>query len=279
MSTTVVGFVMTVTIIILQISANRFTPRVINLFTRDFYVIIHILLFVTAALFCNGVAALVDVSWGCYMVAMLIVLATLVLLLPYLALLFEFLDASAIFARIADLGIQIACNVKLENDEEACNEAQVHVVESLDQIADFGLCAIRDRDKGNTFHCIDLLSQFAVAYGFTKGEMPKQWFKPQASLGLRPDYISLSPKALETLTVNEDWLEWKVMKSFERAFSISLGCFNDVCYRIARNTRDLVQAAVERDDVAVVNLAIKFFNTYMRFTIKAKDTRCAYNLL
>jgi hypothetical protein len=52
-----------------------------------------------------------------------------------------------------------------------------------------------------------------------------------------------------------------------------------MCYLIAIDTRRLGEAAARRGDLRALDLAIKFFNTYLRATINAKDIRTAYNIL
>ena len=62
-------------------------------------------------------------------------------------------------------------------------------------------------------------------------------------------------------------------------FTESLGQIKDTCYLIAIDTRRLGEAAAGRGDMWALDLAIKFFNTYLRSTINAKDIRTGYNIL
>src|SRR5690606_36650298 len=50
-------------------------------------------------------------------------------------------------------------------------------------------------------------------------------------------------------------------------------------YLIAINTRTIAEKGLESGNVELFNLAVKFFNTYLRATINAKDVRTACNVL
>ena len=62
-------------------------------------------------------------------------------------------------------------------------------------------------------------------------------------------------------------------------FGEGLTQIKDVCYLIAIDTRRLGEAAARRRRPAALDLAIKFFNTYLRATFNANDIRTAYNTL
>jgi hypothetical protein len=109
--------------------------------------------------------------------------------------------------------------------------------------------------------------------------MPTKWFAVSDKLSSYPDFISLSESAMDNLCLTGCWVEWKILRSFQVAYTTTLGSFNDVCYRLACNTRAVAESAIVRGDYSVLVLALKFFNTYLRHTFKNRDTRTAYNVL
>lgn len=225
--TVILGFIVTVTIIILQIAAYRFTSRVTRLFMSDFRLMVCLTLFVSSTVYVMGSAMLIGpifestaeirpVSRTSFIVCCIVSTLDVLTVFPYLAYMFEFLDASRIFGRIADLGLSAAIegnhtktniNVKIEHVIQAQNA----VVQAIDQIADFGLCSLRDQDQYNAFQAIDLLAQFVVVYGHTKQQLSIEWFDIKA-LHSRPDFISLSDNAIRDMNLNSTWLEWKVLR-------------------------------------------------------------------
>ncbi|MCA9705409.1 MAG: DUF2254 domain-containing protein [Myxococcales bacterium] len=111
----VLGLALTVSSIIVQLAATRFTPHITSLFFRARTNLLVLGFFVT----CNVYVLWVNFSvgdtylprWG-VLFSMLLMTASLLLLFPYFAYVFDFLDPEKIVGRIMDDGLAAATPIK-----------------------------------------------------------------------------------------------------------------------------------------------------------------------
>ena len=139
--------------------------------------------------------------------------------------------------------------------------------------------ALKKRDKNITADIVDALCSFAMAYGNYKEDMNSDWFIIPAWIRQSPDFLALSEEYLEDLTKRKCWLEWKILRQYQSLFDESLKILKELSYHIAMNTRIMGEAAARRGDYHALDLCLKFFNTYLRTSINAKEVRVIYNIL
>jgi hypothetical protein len=109
--------------------------------------------------------------------------------------------------------------------------------------------------------------------------MSEQWHALPYWNRQSPDFVSLSDEAIVDLRRRGTWLEWKLLRQYQMLLGEALTQIKDTCYLVAIDTRRLGEAAGRRGDIHALDLAIKFFNTYIRATLNASDIRTAYNIL
>jgi hypothetical protein len=277
----VLGLALTVSSIIVQLAATRFTPHITALFFRARTNLLVLGFFVTSSVYVLWVNFSVGEGylphWG-VLFSMLLMTASLLLLFPYFAYVFDFLDPEKIVGRIMANGLGAATPIRGPAALEI-ERRQAKAVESVEHLANIGLNALQQKDKGIASNAIDALCEFGVLYGVQKAGMRNEWHAIPAWNRQSPDFVSLSDDAIEDLRERQTWLEWKILRQYQMLYGESLGQIKDTCYLIAINTRRIGAAAAERGDLYTLDLAIKFFNTYLRATINASDVRTAYNIL
>jgi Predicted membrane protein (DUF2254) len=277
----VLGLALTVSSIIVQLAATRFTPHITSLFFRARTNLGILGFFVTSSIYVLWVNfSLGDhylPHWG-VLFSMLLMTASLLLLFPYFAYVFNFLDPEKIVARIMDDGLAASTPLR-GRAGQATDTRQMRAVEAIEHLANIGLNALQQKDKGIAQDAIDSLCEFGIRYGETKAAMRQDWHRIASWNRQSPDFVSLSDDAVDDLRKRGTWLEWKLMRQYQMLFGEGLGQIKDTCYLIAIDTRRLGEAAGRRGDVHALDLAIKFFNTYLRATLNASDIRTAYNIL
>lgn len=277
----VLGLALTVSSIIVQLAATRFTPHITSLFFRARTNLLVLGFFVT----CNVYVLWVNFSvgdaylprWG-VLFSMLLMTASLLLLFPYFAYVFDFLDPEKIVGRIMADGLAASTPIR-GRAGTAIEGRQARAVEAVEHLANVGLNALQQKDKGIASDAVDALCEFGIRYGESKAAMRQQWHRIRRWNRQSPDFVSLSDEAIEDLRRRTTWLEWKILRQYQMLFGESLGQIKDTCYLIAIDTRRLGEAAAERSDIHALDLSIKFFNTYLRATLNASDIRTAYNIL
>lgn len=277
----VLGLALTVSSIIVQLAATRFTPHITSLFFRARTNLLVLGFFVTCNVYVLWVNFSVGESylphWG-VLFSMLLMTASLLLLFPYFAYVFDFLDPEKIVGRIMDDGLTAATPIR-GRAAAAIEARQVRAVEAVEHLANVGLNALQQKDKGIASDAVDALCEFGIRYGESKAAMRQDWHRINRWNRQSPDFVSLSDEAVEDLRQRTTWLEWKIMRQYQMLFGESLGQIKDTCYLIAIDTRRLGEAAAQRGDLHALDLSIKFFNTYLRATLNASDIRTAYNIL
>lgn len=277
----VLGLALTVSSIIVQLAATRFTPHITSLFFRARTNLMILGFFVTCSVYVLWVNFSVDTHYlprfG-VLFSMLLMTASLLLLFPYFAYVFDFLDPEKIVGRIMDDGLDAATPIR-GRAAVAIEARQARAVEAVEHLANIGLNAMQQKDKGIASDAVDALCEFGTRYGESKAAMRKQWHQIPAWNRQSPDFVSLSDEAVSDLRRRGTWLEWKILRQYQMLFAEGLSQIKDTCYLIAIDTRRLGEAAGHRGDIHALDLAIKFFNTYLRATINASDIRTAYNIL
>ncbi len=277
----VLGLALTVSSIIVQLAATRFTPHITSLFFKARTNLMVLGFFVTATVFVVWVNFSIGDTylprWG-VLFSMLLMTASLLMLFPYFAYVFHFLDPEKIIGRITTDGLY-ACTPLKGSAAKRVEQRQVQATEAVEHLTNIGLNALQQKDKNIASSAIDALCKFAVLYGETKAGMTKEWFRIPNTNRQSPDFVSLPQDAIADLTERRTWLEWKILRQYQMLFSEGLTQIKDVCYLIAIDTRRLGEASAHRGDLKALDLTVKFFNTYLRAAINGNDVRTLYNIL
>ena len=274
----VLGLALTVSSIIVQLAATRFTPHITSLFFRARTNVLILGFFVTSSVFVLWVNFSLGEAylpkWGVAF-SMFFMTGSLLLLFPYFAYVFDFLDPEKIVSRIMNQGLEATG----ARGDDRIEHRQARAIEAIEHLANIGLNALQQKDKGIASGAVDSLCEFGIRYGESKSELNPDWHRIHDWNRQSPDFVSLNDEAVRDLEKRGTWLEWKLLRQFQMLFGESLGQIKDTCYLIAIDTRRLGEAAARRGDLRALDLAIKFFNTYLRATINAKDIRTGYNIL
>ena len=277
----VLGIIITVVSIIVQLSAERYT-QVTEMFFRDrtnmgvlaFYVVGCMCgIFVSFTL---GESFVPRVSLT---VMMVVALVGFGLMAPYFAYVFDFLQPENIILRIRRWAARAAAAGARSDDEDRRADAQAQVLSCMEQLTDITINSIQSKDKIIATAGVDALKDLAIDYlGQKKGSLAT-WFAVGPRIRQNPDFVSMQAESVEDLAKSRTWVEWKVLRQYQSIYSEALATMRDINYVIAIDTRYLGEAAIEADDREALALALKFFNSYLRATLNAKDVRTAYNIL
>ncbi len=95
------------------------------------------------------------------------------------------------------------------------------------------------------------------------------------------DFLTVPDESITDLVSRKTWLEWKIFRQYLLLFNESMDTLKEVCYHVAMNTRIIAEAtcAPERADMHTLDLAIKFFNTYIRAAINKATVHTVYIIL
>ena len=277
----VLGIVITVVSIVVQLAATRYTPRIADMFFRDRTTLAVPGFFVVVCINAVWVSVAVDKTFlprVSIIFTMITVTGSLLIMVPYFAYVFDFLDPDRVVERIQREAVAAAIGER-RRGEKTLADLQRSTLSSVEQLSDISVNAVSQKDKAIASGTVDAICNLLVTYLGKKRGIAAEWFTIGPELRRNPDFVALAPETVAEISGKRLWLEWKALRQYQTIYNEALGAMPDINYLIAINTRYIGEAALEADEPEVLAMAIKFFNTYMRATLNKGDVRTAYNLL
>ncbi len=277
----VLGIAITVVSIVVQLAATRYTSRIADMFFRDR---------TNLAIMGFFVVACIDAVWvslsftGRYIprativMTLTIVTGSLLLLIPYFAYVFEFLDPERVILRIGQQILDAAFG-RGARARSRISTRQAIASTGMEHLADIAINAVAQKDKIIASDAIGALREVIVSYLPEKRELPAEWFVIGDKVRDDPDFIALAPASVTHLEKQRAWFEWKALRHFWSAFAESLKHMPEMAHVVAIETRYIGEAALEARDRDALSVTLKYFNTYVRATLNGRDVRAAYNIL
>lgn len=281
--TQVLGVAISVVAIIVELAASRYTHRITDLFFRSPVNFVVMGLFVVSGLHPLWVALTFSPGMPAprvaVAIAMVLMSASVLLLLPYFAFVAAFVSPLAIIHRLRDQTlVQVARGASVEGLLEV-GEVQRESEKGGEQLADIALNAMANHDKAIAMAAVNAIGGLLRDYLKVKGTQKPGWFLMSNEVLANPEFVSLAEPALEEIRRARTWYEFKLLREYETIYRACLNTQREIAYMVATNVRIVGEQAMERDDHAVSELAIKFFNTFLRATVNSRDVRTAYNVL
>lgn len=277
----ILGVAITVVAIIVELAANRYTPRITDLFVRDpinvsvlgFFVVTSVLvIWVNMSLYGDTYPTMMVT------IATLAMSTSLLLLLPYFAYVFDFLTPTRVVLRIQERCIR---NLDRLVDKRTNNAAEVRdeLLTAVEQLGDIALNSIEQKDKAIGVATINALAEIASHHITIKDKLAEDWFDSEVLVQVDQDFVAFHPDIIRALTLRKTWVEMKILRQYQAVFAGSLLKMRDLNHLVAIRTRKLTETASISNDGHGMRLSVRFMNTYMRAAINGRDVRSAYNLM
>jgi len=277
----VLAITITVVAIVTELAANRYTHRITHLFIRDpvniavmaFLVSVVLQALWVPAWLGDGDPSAPHTTAGAFL-SLALVTMSLVVLLPYFAYVFSFLNPRNV-VRHMRLHVSRAIEKAVGSDArrlQRCRDAAVAGIEELEEVA---LNSLEHQDRGIAMECVEALAQILRDYGPLRDRMSAAWFRIDGQLALDPDFVATAPAVIERLEADASWFEMKVLRQYQALYSDSLHRERDVAHLIALDTRRIA-TELARPAAPLFELCVRFFNSYLRAAINANDVRTAY---
>ena len=265
----------TVVAIIVQLSATRYTSRVVDLFLADPFNVVIFFVYVVPLIFgfwlANSLGGGNEAPVSTLAFFALSTLA-IILVIPYFKYVFYFLQPKHILDNITgsvkeSLGKAITQPGRIAGIQD-------EVSNSIRQLNDIALSSLAQSDIVLALQCVDSINQVAVDYLEKKARLPPEWFR------IAPNHIvGLSEEVWREIVERHTWIEMEIFKQYEITFTTSLRKVRDVNSQVARSLRGIAQAALEHDRGETLDLFIKGMNTLIMYALSERDIRSAVNVL
>lgn len=281
MTAAVLGIVITVVSIVVQLSSERYTG-VARMFLRDRLNVAVMAYFVVACV-CGVFLSLSVREDFVPRAAVLVMMAAtafgLLVMLPYFAYVFRFLEPTNLIARIRQEATRELAQGATAQDVAALAAAQVRALDAMEELTDITSNSISGKDKIIASRAVDAIKDYVLEYLDAKAHIEPRWFQIGEGIRDNPDFVAMDPESLAALETDRTWFEWKALRQYLGISAEAQGAMPDINYLIAIDTRYIGEAALARGDRPLVELAFRFMNSYLRASLNARAVRTAYNVL
>ncbi|MEN9221080.1 MAG: DUF2254 family protein [Thermostichus sp. BF3_bins_97] len=288
----VLGFTISVVAIVVQLSADRFTPKVTELFLREkvnFYIIFFLILANVVSLWSSMALSIYERPALLIGLNLVLGTASFLVLIPYFNFVFNFLQPASIIHRIEEQVQQAVlsslgpewCPKHAPKGSPSSQSSLAHqrCLSALDEIKGIATSAIRQQEGIILLDALDSLKAFWLFYAARKEQLPRDWFLLTPALRRDPDFVSVDEGLLRQIETEGSWVELKILRQYQALFGEGLNGMRQVSTLVAIHSRELGIRALQTQKLTVAGWVVKFFNTYLRAVINTQDIRTGYNLL
>jgi hypothetical protein len=281
MTAAVLGIVITVVSLLVQLTSERYTG-VAQMFLRDRRNVMVMAYYVVTCVV--GVALSLSlhsefVPRAAVFAMMCACAFGLIMMLPYFAYVFRFLEPVNLVTRIEREAAADLAGAATMREPDAIADGQAPALSALEELTDITSNSISGKDKIIASRAVDAIRDFVVGYLAVKDRADPAWFQIGDQIRDNPDFVAMDPESLRELEADRTWLEWKALRQYLGIYAEAQGEMPDINYLIAIDTRYIGEAALARGDRAVVELAFRFMNSYLRAALNARAVRTAYNVM
>lgn len=272
----ILGIMITVVAIVLQLAAQRYGTRLIDLFLEDKTNRLYFILMVCSLLYAVVVTFAIKEDFFPRLAIQILLIMTLLeiaLLGPYFLFVFKFLTPTNLLAAIQENNRKSISRATERKNYPLLKKYQNEVATSFEQVTDTALSATSQMDRNLGLMAINQIREMLLDYLQHKHSLPKFWF-----LVSQDKFIGISSEFYEEFCENKLWVEAKAFMDMELIYRSCINNMSDAISAIAFNTRVIGEAAIKTRDDNLLEMAVKFYNTFIRVSINARNIRAIFNL-
>ncbi len=278
--TSVLGIEITAIAIIVQLAANKYSSKIMELFITDgvnFFVLsVYVIAGTNTILLANTMTEGSTPYFSIFITLVLLV-ASIIIVIPHFTYVFNFLRPTHFLKQIEIESKKILRNVAL--GKVSPSEAREELAYKIDFVGDVALNSYYQSDRAVTLLSLNTLKNITTFYIPLKKSMPDDWFKLTGKESLDPDFADYSQFVMKRIEEQRVLLERKVFRLYEMIFIKSKATQRDIASGVLLYSRLIFNKAVDNDDQGVMWTIIQYFNSFLRSSITSRDPRSAFNTL
>ncbi len=260
--------------IAIPITANMYTPKLVEIFFQDRINQICLLYFAAMgahAIYCqtifvNGWTPSLHV----YVLSFSGILG-FVVVIPYYIYVVDFLNPSTIIRRVRE---RVTDEIQRIPAEGPYSDARRRLDDRILQLGNVVLRAVDRSDRDVALEAIRALDETLVAYAKTKKRLNEAWFRVE-----RERFPGRSAEAIALLHEERTWVEHKTLLQLYLAYEAALAKMPDAVSAISLINGRVGLRASAVGNHAVLVLSIRFFNTFVRAAIAKRDAHAVFDVL
>jgi hypothetical protein len=280
-----VSMVLTSVAIAIPITASFYTPRLIEIFITDRVNVTVLTFFVVSA---AGAIFSPQMTWEAVAtsgeavgffprvalwVSFELMLVGWSLLIPYFYYVFRYLEPETIIDRLTQRAYSQLDQLRRRPARDM-RAQQAELAERVQNLGSTVLRAIDRADRDVALDAIGALQRLTLRYMSIKGELPDAWYTPE-----RDRFLGLSRSAFDLIVTQHTWVEHLAQSQLLLAYKNALTKLPDTVSALSNVARTLANEAEQRKDDAVLQLSVRFVNSYLRSAIHKSDVHAIFDVL
>lgn len=262
----VLGFVS----IAIPITANMYTPRLVEIFFSDRLNLAGLSFFAIAgahALFAQWQMFPQWLPWTHIQMLWITGVVGFVVVVPYYLYVLEFLNPTTIIRHVRNRVVQAFPGERQGAEERAFLNDRVL------QLGNVVLRAVDRADRDVAISSIAALESALLEYLAWKPQARAEWFEVEREL-----FPGLATEAIVVLRRERCWVEHACLHQLRVAYLAALTRMPDAIGTISAVTRHVAVAALRAGDDAALGISIRFFNTFVRQALTRRDQHAVYDI-
>jgi hypothetical protein len=247
----------------IQTSSSRYSPRIIGIFTRNPLNAFVLSFALASILYTFLVRSEVKVNYvplASVALAEVLALVNFALLFPYVLYIFEFMRPETLIEGIIRNGHR---NLKRAQSGGDPRRYRGELMTYVAQVTDIAFGSIQLGDMPVAVLGIESLGNFvANEYLPAKKGLSAEWFKVSHA-----ELPGASDQIITEVNRGRTWFVYSALSSFVDMIGLIPVHRKEAVHAIAIATRQIGLAAIEAGDPEVADLAVRFFNTYLRVAV------------
>ena len=237
----------------IQTTSSRYSPRIIEIFTRNPLNALVLSFALASILYTFLVRSEIKANYvpmASVAVAEVLALINFAILFPYVIYVFEVMRAETLVGQI------------MRRARRSLND-RGKLMTSIAQVTDIAFGSIQLGDLPVCVLSIEVLGQYLSRdYIPAKKKMGPDWFKVGHT-----ELPGASDQIIAEVNRAKTWFEYMVMSSFVDMVGLTPIHRKEAVHAIAVATRNVGLAAIDVGDPELAELCVRFFNTYLRSAI------------
>ncbi len=278
--TSVLGIEITAIAIIVQLAANKYSSKIMELFITDNVNFLIVALYVIAGTNTILLANTMTENHTPYFsifITLILLVASIIIVIPHFTYVFNFLRPTHFLKKIEIESKKIIGDIA---EEKRCiNGSREDLAYKIDFIGDVALNSYYQSDRAVTLLALNTLKNILDFYIPLKNSMPDDWFRLSGKENLDPDFADYSQFVMKRIEEQHVLLERKIFRLYEMIFIKAKATQRDIASGVLLYSRLIFGKAANANDSGVLWTIIQYFNSFLRSSITSHDPRSAFNTL
>ncbi len=282
----VMALLLTVVAFVVEMAANRYTAKIVDLFIAHpvnifFMSFASMTTFSSIFLLYLGDSSKIMPKFS-ILLTFILVSILVITMFPYFVFIFRFIQPSNVIYNIEkETFLNILKSYRIKNlSGHRIKKLHGGCINGINQLSDITMNCIQNKDGILAIECIRSLRYLMTNYiGLQyKKPLPDLWLTRSDPVKMDVSFITVSEQNTSQIDFRF-WVEDKILKELEKLFRSSINSDRTICNYIANSLFIIGCGALETKNYPVIKKAIIYFNTFLRATINENDIRTGFNIL